>query len=392
MSEDLKLDDVADVVKSHVEGKADKAELEAVKAEIPSVEGLVKSEEIAGFVKAEELEAAKAATAELTEKLEALDAVVKSAPAVISKGEPEMQEYMKWTATGAGEITAKTSLDFTPHFNKAVTSNANTLNAPEGAAEVFYAMQQMNPLRGLARMMPTSASSVNLPSVTGITAAAEGNVPNSINLATGHAGALGVDNNIVPQKWTSRTAFSDASVGDLPGLDSMVGAFMAQEIAVAEAEDHITPLNAGGFAEVNTGVAAGLPTGIDQWADLVASLSSAYKMNAQFMMSRAALAHLRSTDQAADGSDLIIDPSTGNFRLWGYDIVTNDHMDDGSTAGDNAVYFGDFSRGSIIISRKEMEIERNDYTIPGAVYFYGAMRSRGTAWDTNALVRFNTAV
>ncbi len=390
MSE-LNVDQIAEVIKSHVEGKADMAALDAVKAEIPSVEGFVKSEDIAGFAKSEELEASKAEVAALKSQIEELDAVVKSAGAVSQKGEIKMTEYMKWAPTGQGEVTAKTELDFTNLFNKAVTSNANTLNAPEGAAEVFFAMQQMNPFRGLSRMMPTSSSSVNLPSVTGITASAEGNVPNSINLGTGHAGALGSDNNVVPQKWTSRTAFSDVAVGDLPGLDSMVGSFMAQEIAVAEAQDMIVQLDGATVSEVNTGQAAALPDGIDEWASLVAGLSSAYKMNANFIMSRAALSHLRSTAQAGTGSDLIIDPSTGNFKLWNYDIITNDHMDDGSTAGDNAVYFGDFAKGTIIISRKEMSIERNDFTIPGATYFYGAMRSRGVVWDANGLIRFNTA-
>ena len=152
---------------------------------------------------------------------------------------------------------------------------------------------------------------------------------------------------------------------------------MDQQVAVAEAADMISQLDGATVAEVPTGVAAGLPTAIGPWADLVASLSSAYKPGARFVMSREALRSLRALPQAGTGSDLVIDPSTGMFRLWGYEIVINDHMDAGGAAGQNPVYFGDFSMGTTIISRKEMSISRHEDTIPGAMYYYGNLRSRG---------------
>ena len=109
------------------------------------------------------------------------------------------------------------------------------------------------------------------------------------------------------------------------------------------------------------------------------------------MMSRQAYAHLRSTVQGGTGSDLLFDAGLGKMMFLGYEIVVNDHLDAGNTAGDNAVYFGDFMAGSIIVSRREMNISRHDDTIPGGVYYYGNMRSRGVVWDANALVRFNTS-
>ena len=280
----------------------------------------------------------------------------------------------------------KTSVDVTKQF----TSTTQITGAPTASQRLYYAMQQMNPFRGLSTIYPVSATAVNLPQVTGITAQVEANVPNSINTSTGHGGNLS-SVTVVPQNWVSRTAFSDQSVADLPSLDMMIGAFMGQQIAVAEAVDMISQLDGATVAEVNTGEATALPTSIEPWADLVASLSSAYKPGARFVMSREALRSLRALPQAGTGSDLVIDPSSGMFRLWGYEIVINDHMDPGAVAGQNPVYFGDFSMGTTIISRKEMSISRHEDTIPGAMYYYGNLRSRGVVWDANALRRFNVS-
>ena len=53
------------------------------------------------------------------------------------------------------------------------------------------------------------------------------------------------------------------------------------------------------------------------------------------------------------------------------------------------MYLGDFRAGTVIVSRKEMSISRHEDTIPGALYYYGNLRSRGVVWDPNAISRFN---
>ena len=384
MSEENKIEKsaeevLADVVKSEVASVDEK--IEAVKTSVESLE--IPSTE--GFLKSEDLDGLNNEIAELKKANEELVATVKSAPAII-KGDSDMGEFIKWSSE---EVKAESKIDLSTEVTKAFNSTTNITGAPTASQTVYYAMQQMNPYRAYSTVMPTGATAVNLPQVTSITAQAEANIPATINTGSGHGGTV-ASAQVIPHNWVSRTVFSDQSVEDLPSLDPMVAQFMAQQIAVAEASDMVTNLDAATVSEVNTGVAANLPSTIDPWADLVANLSSAYKPNAKFIMSRNALAHLRSTDQAGTGSDLIIDPSSGNFMLWGYEIIINDHMDAGTTAGDNAVYFGDFRAGTIIVSRKEMSISRHEDTIPGGVYFYGNMRSRGTVWDANALVRFNT--
>ena len=313
-----------------------------------------------------------------------------AAPAV-TKGEAMDNSFFKWdgelSLEGRGQHVNKTSIDLT----KAFTSTTNITGAPTASQRVFYGMLQMNPFRGMSTIMPTSATAVNLPQVSNITAQVETSVPDSINLGTvpPHGGAL-TSVQVIPQNWVSRTAFSDQSVDDLPSLDMMVGAFQSQQIAVAEAVDMVTQLDGNtNVSEVNTGTANELPADIGPWTDLMASLSSAYLPGAMWTMSRQAYAHLRSTTQGGTGSDLLYDAGLGKMSFLGYPIMINDHLDAGNADGQNPVYFGDFRAGTVIVSRKEMSISRHEDTIPGALYYYGNLRSRGVVWDPNAISRFN---
>ena len=374
MSEEVttEVNQIVDVVKSSVaevaNEKADKADLEALKESIPSVEG---------FVKAEELAAAQEAVEALKGQLETLEATVKSAPSII-KGDT-MSDF-EFSYEKGGDI------DLSGEFHKSYDVQANVAGAPTGAAAVYHSMVQMNPWRGVSTVMPSTATAINLPEVSGITAAAENTIP----AAPDYEGAI-ESATVIAQNWVSRARFSDASIADLPTLGQMVGSMIGQQIARREAIDMATQLAGASFTAVNTGQAAALPTTIAPYADMMASLSSAYKPNAKWMMSREGLAHLRGLGQNGSGSDLVINPSNGNFMLWGYEIVVNDYVAPGTVAGQHSAYFGDFRQGTFIMSRKELTISRHPDTLPGADTFYGNMRSRGTAWDTAALVVLNTA-
>ena len=164
MSDELKIDDVVDAVKTATEGfaKAEALAEKADKADIPSVDG---------FIKAEDLDELKAANEELKSKLEDLSATVAAAPAVI-KGVEMDDGFFKWdgelSLEGNGGVN-KTNVNVT----KAFDGTTNITGAPTASQRLFYRMQQMNPFRGLSTVFPTSATAVNLPSVTGITAQAE---------------------------------------------------------------------------------------------------------------------------------------------------------------------------------------------------------------------------
>ena len=380
------IDEIVAAVKSHTdgiaEGKADKAEVEAIKELIPSLEGVAKQDVL------DELEG------RLTKGMEDLGAVVKAAsPASAPVADATEIKFVEGKAhnAGSGAIVDKAGAAYLGvEIAKAFGSTGSTAQvegSPTAAQRLYHQMQQRNPYRMVSTIMPTSAGSVNLPEITSITAAVENTVPN--NSPTGTPGGDIDSVNVIPQNWVSRNQFSDQSVEDHPGLDQMVASFMAQAIARAEAADMVTQLDDNtNVGEENTGAANALPTSINAWTDLMASLDSAYRENAKWVMSREAYANLRSLTAGTSG-DFAFDPVLGKQTFLGYEITINDHHDAGSADDQNPVYFGDFSMGTIIVSRKELQISRHEDTVPGAMYYYGNMRSRGVVWDADAIVRFN---
>ena len=229
---------------------------------------------------------------------------------------------------------------------------------------------------------------MELPTVTGITAAHEAAIPGSIDTTSGHGGSVDGVQQLVTQNFTSRSIFSDQSVEDLPGLDSMVAGFMAQQIGVAEAVDMVAQIKAG--VNVANGIDRVTTTGaaltVANLLDVKSTLSSAYKPNAKWFVSREVLADIRQLQQAGTGSQLIWDLADGSQTLLGYELIVNDHLEDFGTANNLLMTFGDHAKGCIIGNRKTMNISRHEATIPGGVYYYGNLRSRGRDWDRDALV------
>ena len=381
------LEEVKSKVAEGVADKADISALDAVKASIPSVEGYAKSEELEGFAKSADVDA-------LSAKLEETLAAVKAAPS-LNKGVSAM-EHKGFTWDNSESFNAKTSINLGNEITKAYNTTTQVDGEPTSTARLYYALQQYNPFRSVSTTMPMNSSTMELPVVTGITAQAEANIPSAISTASGHGGDIG-SVQLITQNWTSRTLFSDQSVEDLPGLDGMVAGFMGQQIAVREATDMVAQLklaanaSSGAFGRITTATAAGangnarLGT-IANFSDMMASLSSAYLPNAKFMVSRPVWANLRSQAQAGVGSDLVYDPSMSAMTLFGFPIMVNDHLETFGAANNLIGLFGDFSAGTIIGSRKEMQMSRHEDTIPGGVYYYGNMRSRGQDWDRAALI------
>ena len=378
MSEELKIDDIAEVVKSHVEDKADKAEMEAIKTaveaiEVPSVEGFAKEEALAES--AEKIKSLEAA-------IEELDAVVKAAPALITKETPEMSTW-KWDNEG---FSAKSEIDLGAEITKQYVTTTQVTGEPTSTARLYYTLQQTNPFRPYSTVMPMNSSTMELPRVTSIGAAHEAAIPASINLATGTGGNLDTVQ-LITQNWTSRNYFSDQAVDDLPGLDNMVAGFMGQEIGVAEAVDMVgqikSAVNAAGFA--NRLSTTGGAVSLANFIDMRQGLSSAYVMNGKYMMSRPIYSELRTLSQSGSGSDLVWDPVMGNMTLFGHEVIVNDHMEDFGAANNLLAVFGDFSRATVIGNRKSMVVSRHEDTVPGGVYYYGNMRSRGQLWDPAAI-------
>lgn len=390
MSE-IKIEDFAEVVKSHVDeaiASVDakiEAAVEGAKSEAPSVEGFAKSEELESALEAvksvsEELAAEKAAREEL-------EAVVKAAPAIVKSEESVMHSF-KWDSES---INAKSNVDLGGEITKAFNGTTQVTGEPTSSARLYYQLQQTNPFRTAgATVMPMNSSTMELPTVTGITAAHEANLPGSINTASGHGGDLATTQ-LITQNWTSRSYFSDQSVEDLPGLDSMVGGFMGQQIGVAEAADMVAQIkasvNAAAFVTSNAGrrvTTTGGAISLANFIDVKQAVAAPYRAAGKYMVGREIYARLRTLSQSGSGSDLVWDPVQGEMTLFGRPVIVNDHFENFGAANNLLAVYGDFSRAFIIGNRKSMSISRHEDTIPGGVYYYGNMRSRGQVWDAQA--------
>ena len=115
--------------------EAIKTAVEAI--EVPSVEGFAKEEALAES--AEKIKSLEAA-------IEELDAVVKAAPALITKKSPEMDTW-KWSGEG---FNAKSDIDLKEMITKQYTPTTQVTGEPTSTMRLYYALQQANALRGLS--------------------------------------------------------------------------------------------------------------------------------------------------------------------------------------------------------------------------------------------------
>lgn len=141
----------------------------------------------------------------------------------------------------------------------------------------------------------------------------------------------------------------------------------------------------GTLQYIASGQAAALPTSIDVFYDLVYSLRSRYRTNAQWLTNKLVLAALRkykdSTGQYLWQPALTAgQPST----FLGYGIT---EAEDTPAVAANAfpLAFGDFKEGYLIADRVGTRITRDEITTPGFVKFYVRKRVGGKLRNTQAI-------
>lgn len=120
---------------------------------------------------------------------------------------------------------------------------------------------------------------------------------------------------------------------------------------------------------------------------LVAALRRPYKGNAAFLMNSNTAVRLRSI---VDGNGRYLWAPTGNLiegiehPLLGYRVEIDDGMPDiGASA--NAIAFGDFRQGYVIVDRQGIRVTRDEVTQKGRVLFDTYKRVGGGAGDFNAV-------
>ncbi len=120
---------------------------------------------------------------------------------------------------------------------------------------------------------------------------------------------------------------------------------------------------------------------------LVAALRRPYKGNARFLMNSNTAVRLRTI---VDGNGRYLWAPTGNLiegiehPLLGYRVEIDDGMPD-IGAGANAIAFGDFRQGYVIVDRQGIRVTRDEVTQKGRVLFDTYKRVGGGAGDFNAI-------
>ena len=139
----------------------------------------------------------------------------------------------------------------------------------------------------------------------------------------------------------------------------------------------------GKIQKINSGLAGGFSG--DNLIDLIYSLKKGHRNGALFMMTNLTQAKVRKFKDS-EGNYLwqpglqLGQPST----LLGYGIEENEDMPE-AVADANAVLFGNFKRGYLIVDRMGTRVLRDPYTNKPYVGFYTTKRTGGMLLDSNAI-------
>lgn len=329
-------------------------------------------------------EEAKAASSEeitkLNEKLQDLEAEVSKPAAIAKSGESNMIKFEKMD-TELGTVTAQ-------KFDIITKRQGANNDVPGGLVDSntpFYTLEQENPFRTLASIIPASGGLVKLPSIAGITWASESAQPASPRTAGGSSASK----NVTIETWVSENEYSLANLEDVPGMDGAIAGLMSARLGRAEAADAVAVIDGATFPTgqaITTGSANALPTAgnvVGRMTMLLESLASPYSSRGTFVVSRDLYARI----QESDNNGLNFDPRTGISTLFGRPLVIADTLE-ATAAGALVGVFGDFSSGLALCTAADMTIGRFDQTRPGSMTYFGRARFKNAIWDPAAIATF----
>ena len=143
----------------------------------------------------------------------------------------------------------------------------------------------------------------------------------------------------------------------------------------------------GNVGTVSTGAAGAFPTSgsADVLIDLIYALKSTYRANATFVMNRATQADVRKLKDG-DGN-YIWQPAAAPGQaptLMGFAVAEAEDMPD-VAADANAIAFGDFRRGYLIVDRVGIRVLRDPFSSKPYVLFYTTKRVGGGVQDFDAI-------
>lgn len=123
----------------------------------------------------------------------------------------------------------------------------------------------------------------------------------------------------------------------------------------------------------------------DSLIDLIYAPRAVYRPNAQFVMNRRTVSAVRKFKDA-DGN-YIWQPASAAGQpstLLGYAVTEIEEMPD-IASGENAIAFGDFRRGYLIVDRAGVRVVRDPYSSKPFVLFYTTKKVGGGVQDFNAI-------
>ncbi len=143
----------------------------------------------------------------------------------------------------------------------------------------------------------------------------------------------------------------------------------------------------GNIGTVPTGVSAAFPASdpADVLIDLIYAVRTGYRANANFVMNRATQTTVRKMKDG-DGNYLW-QPGQAPGQaptLMGFAIAESEDMPD-IAADANAIAFGDFRRGYLIVDRVGIRVLRDPYSAKPYVLFYTTKRVGGGVQDFDAI-------
>lgn len=289
---------------------------------------------------------------------------------------------------------------------KALTAGASDggFNVPiETEVEVMRRLSLISPIRSIAAVRQVSSSAYRKPVIAG-------------GLTAGWAGEAGARDEDAATFTTlqfdtmelyampaATTALLDDSAVDLEAwlAEEVEGVFAEQETKAfvagsgtdqpkgftTESTVEESSWSWGDIGVVKTGVNGDFPaTQADKLIDLVYTLKSGYRQNAHFVMNRETQAAVRKIKDT-EGNYLWTPPAAAGTRamLMTFPVVEAEDMPAMNSASGNAIAFGDFRRGYLIVDRQGLRVLRDPYSKKPFVLFYVTKRVGGGVQDYDAI-------
>lgn len=285
--------------------------------------------------------------------------------------------------------------------------------APEETERlIMAALKEISPIRQIASVRTIGANVFRKPVSNGeLTAGWVGETGARVETAASSLTAIDFPTmELYAMPAASQTLLDDAIVDVEQWLaDEAQSEFAAQEGAAFVSGDGINqpkgflsytiaPEASRGPDEIGyiaTGVDGGFPASdpSDVLLDLIYTPKQAYRAKGRFVLNRSVLGQLRKFKDA-DGNYLW-QPSNeagAPARLLGYPVTECEDMPN-IGSGANAIAFGDFSRGYLIVDRAGVRVLRDPYSAKPYVLFYTTKRVGGGVQDFDAikLLKFATS-